>query len=248
MHHTLPDQPDIYTHRSGRTARAGKKGISLAFINPREGKRISELERRMKVKFERIEVPAVEEMRYSRINSWANLIINTHVDDKAEEVLQHLHGQFAHLSKEDILRRLITTQLDHLIFQHNDEDLNEKSDAGARNGKKDPASNRYFVNIGIIDGMTKGDLIHFLSDVSKVDRKHFGEISMHKNYSFFQISSAVDKKISDSFMGVEIEGRQIRVNLDENKRSGRDSSGGKGRMSGKRSWNSKSFKRNIKRR
>ncbi|HEX9651179.1 MAG TPA: DEAD/DEAH box helicase [Cyclobacteriaceae bacterium] len=248
MHHTLPDQPDIYTHRSGRTARAGKKGISLAFINPREGKRISELERRMKVKFERIEVPAVEEMRYSRINSWANLIINTHVDDKAEEVLQHLHGQFAHLSKEDILRRLITTQLDHLIFQHNDEDLNEKSDAGARNGKKDAASNRYFVNIGIIDGMTKGDLIHFLSDVSKVDRKHFGEISMHKNYSFFQISSAVDKKISDSFMGVEIEGRQIRVNLDENKRSGRDSSGGKGRMSGKRSWNSKSFKRNIKRR
>jgi len=110
LHHTLPDQLDGYTHRSGRTARAGKTGISIAFINPREGRRIEELERKIKVKFERLEVPSIEDLKSSRINNWANLIINTKVDDQAEEILKHLHGQFEDLSTEHILKRLITTQ------------------------------------------------------------------------------------------------------------------------------------------
>ena len=171
IHHTLPDQLDGYTHRSGRTARAGKKGVSLAFINPREGKRIAELEKKIKVKFERIEVPSLDELKSSRINNWANLIVNTKIDDKAEEILNHLHGQFAHLSAEDLLKRLITTQLDHLVIQGGEEaDLNETQgeSRGKKRGEKTEIRerkgyHRYFVNIGSIDGMTKGDLIHFFS-------------------------------------------------------------------------------------
>ena len=73
--------------------------------------------------------------------------------------------------------------------------------------------------MGIIDGMTKGDLVHFLSDVSRINRKYFGDITMHKNYSFFDADSSKDAKLAESFLGIEIEGRQIRVNIDEQKKS-----------------------------
>jgi len=215
LHHTLPDQPISYTHRSGRTARVGKKGVSLAFINPREEKRITELERKINVKFERIEVPSSEELKSSRINNWANLIINTRVDDQAEEILHDLHGQFAHLSKEDLLKRLITTQLDHLMILNGEEaDLNEEHGRSTRKRDK-PGFHRYFVNLGTIDGITNADLIHFLSDVSDIDRKFFGDLTMQKNCAFFDVDRAHDQGLSQKFNGIEIEGRSIRVNRDD---------------------------------
>jgi len=215
LHHSLPDQLDSYTHRSGRTARAGKKGISLAFINPREGNKINSLEKKFNVKFERIEVPSVDELKSSRINNWANLIINTRVDKQAEDILHGLNGQFADISKDDLLKRLITSQLDHLMVQNGEEaDLNESYGGSVNKGNKN-GFQRYFVNIGAIDGVTKGDLIHFLSDVANIDRKYFGELSMQKNCAFFDVDSNYDKGLIQKFRGIEVEGRSIRVNKDD---------------------------------
>jgi ATP-dependent RNA helicase DeaD len=223
LHHTLPDQLEYYTHRSGRTGRAGKKGISLAFINPREGRRISELERKIKIKFEKIEVPSVDELKSSRINNWANLIINTQVDEQAEGILQDLHGQFAHLSKEDLLKRLITTQLDHLTIpgevgqpEVSESNLNESGGGEPEKGSRGKKGyHRYFVNIGSIDGVTQADLVHFLSDISGMDRKYIGELRIQKNCTYFFADEEHDQGLSESFKGIEIEGRSIRVNRDD---------------------------------
>jgi ATP-dependent RNA helicase DeaD len=223
IHHTLPDQLEYYTHRSGRTGRAGKKGVSLAFINPREGRRITEIEKKIKVKFERIEIPSIEELKSSRINNWANLIISTEVDSQADEILAELHSQFENLSKEDILKRLITSQLDHLMIQSGEAaDLNETI-GGSHEKRGRSGFNRYFVNIGMIDGVTRGDLLHFLADVSEIDRKSFGEVSMQKNCAFFEVDSKQDKGLSEKFAGIEVEGRSIRVNRED---EGPDKSGG----------------------
>ncbi|MFY0606741.1 MAG: DEAD/DEAH box helicase [Cyclobacteriaceae bacterium] len=215
MHHTLPDQLESYTHRSGRTGRAGKKGISLAFINPREGRRIEELERKIKVKFERIEVPTLEALKSNRIHSWATFIINTKVDDQSEKILEGVQEQFAHLSKDDLLKRLITTQLDNIMTSSGgDSNLNEAF-GGSPERRDRSKFNRYFVNIGSIDGMTKADLLHFLSDISGVDRKFFGDITLQKNCSYFDVDGGKDKGMNLKFEGVEVEGRSIRVNRDD---------------------------------
>ena len=296
IHHTLPDQLESYTHRSGRTGRAGKKGVSLAFVNSREGRKVAEIEKRIRIKFERIEVPSLEQLRSSRMGHWAKLILNTKIDDQADEILQQLmQGPFADMSREDLLRRLITTQLDHLTVQNSEEgNLNESDDGGGGGGRRDrgsdrrersgkgdrrdrndrndrsdrgrgdkserfdraisgrperrervsakspvsprrerPASqdfnsgegraefNRYFVNIGSIDGVTKGDLLHYLSDVSGVSRQHFGQLALQKNCAYFDVIKKEDAGLSQKFKGVEIEGRSIRVNRDDegNKRS-----------------------------
>lgn len=229
LHHTLPDQLDSYTHRSGRTGRAGKKGISLAFINPREGKRIEELERKIEVTFERIEVPSLEDLKSSRIHNWANLIINTRVDDQADDILHDLNGRFAHLSKEELLKRLITTQLDHLSIRsdkdRNGEESNLNETFGRSNHRRDRNGyHRYFVNIGSIDGVTEADLIHFLSDVSGIDRKFFGDLTMQKNCAFFNVDHGYDKGLGERFKGIEIEGRSIRVNRDENEKRDKSTS------------------------
>ena len=228
IHHTLPDQLESYTHRSGRTARAGKSGISLAFINPREGRRIKELENKKKIKFEPIEVPSIEDLTSSRMYNWANLIVNTNVDDQADGILQELEGKFAHLNKEDILKRLITSQLDHILARNRGEsDLNEihpKDKRSKASSAKNDSLYRYFVNIGAIDGVTKGDLVHFLSDVSDVDRQYFSQVSMQKNYSFFYLAKEQDKGFSNKFKGIEIEGHFIRVNRDDEDRVPRDKS------------------------
>lgn len=237
MHHTLPDQLESYTHRSGRTARAGKSGISLAFINPREGRRITELENKKKIRFEAVEVPSIEDLTSSRMYNWANLIINTKVDDQAEGILQGLQGNFANLNKEDILKRLITSQLDHILARNRGEsDLNEsdpknKRSKGSREGNKESNNGltRYFVNIGAIDGVTQGDLIHFLSDISNVDRQYFSQVSMQKNYSFFYLKREQDKGFGEKFDGIEIEGHMIRVNRDDEGGKSRDKKHSKGK-------------------
>ena len=75
--------------------------------------------------------------------------------------------------------------------------------------------NRYFVNIGMIDGVTRGDLLHFLADVSAIDRKSFGEVSMQKNCAFFEVDNKHDQGLSEKFAGIEVEGRSIRVNRED---------------------------------
>jgi ATP-dependent RNA helicase DeaD len=124
------------------------------------------------------------------------------------------------------LKRLITTQLDHLSGRSGndrygeDEDLNEYP--GKRNQKKNQDGyHRYFINIGTIDGVTESDLIHFISDISGIGRKYFGEISLQKNYSFFNVDKDYDRGLSDRFTGIEIEGRSIRVNRDEDRKTSR---------------------------
>ena len=214
MHHKLPDQLESYTHRSGRTGRAGNKGISMAFVNPREVGRINQLEDKIKVEFEKIEVPGIEELRATRINHWADLIINTTVDKQAESILEELHDRFDNLSKKDILKRLITTQLDHLTTQNGgDSDLNEAQGGSASQRKS--GFNRYFINVGMMDGMTKADVLHYISDISQINRKYFGEIKLLKNCTFFEVDGTKDKSLMINFEGIDIQGRNIRVNLDD---------------------------------
>lgn len=238
FHHKLPDQLESYTHRSGRTGRAGNKGISMAFINPREGRKITDIERKMSITFEKVTIPTIDELKVKRLNNWASLILNTTVDEKADDILASLQGRFEGLSKEDLLKRLITTQLDHLMVQGGGaDDLNEGQGQGRdrdrdgrsrdrdggpkheRQSRTKEGTNRYFINIGTMDGVTDADLIHFISDVTGVGRRLFTDLSIQKNCSFFNVDAKHDDDLSKRFDDIEVEGRSIRVNRDEEGRS-----------------------------
>ncbi|KYG73665.1 MULTISPECIES: DEAD/DEAH box helicase [Roseivirga] len=222
FHHTLPDQLESYTHRSGRTGRAGKKGISLVLINPREGRKIKDLEKRLKVNFELVEVPNRAELKYSRINHWVKLILQTKVDKGIDDILEHIDPELVGLSKEELLKRLLTVQLDHMRVDGNanfdePEDLNESQGSGKRQsegGVRADGLQRFFINIGEIDGATKADLLHFMADVTDMNPKAFQDIEMKKNCSFFYMDKAESKDVSRKFRGISVSGRAVKVNED----------------------------------
>ncbi|HAP61482.1 MAG TPA: hypothetical protein DCR93_18950 [Cytophagales bacterium] len=209
--------------------------MSLVFLGPRENRRLRDLERKIKVTFETVQVPSLGQLRAARINHWANLIINTKVDDQSDEILLEVQDRFEDLTKEDILKRLITTQLDHLQVPKDEEDnLNETRGRGNKDKNKagekresapttrtvsEPEdgqdTHRYFVNVGTVDGATMGDLLHFLSDISGLKQKHFTDVALMKTCAYFSISSSLDKGLSEKFNGVEIDDRAIRVNRDD---------------------------------
>ena len=235
FHHSLPDQIESYTHRSGRTARAGKKGISLAFINPREGRRITELERKYKVKFEQVEVPSAESLKENRIKSWAKGLVKAKVHKEAENILESLEKEFTDLSKEDILLRLLSSQLEQISTNSGENDLNEV-EGGAPGRRNKAGFNRYFINLGEIDGFKKVDLLQFISDASGIESKFIGDISLQKNCAYFDVDNKKDKGLNTKFQGIEVEGREVRVNRDEEKggRDGRER-GGRGSSNRNRS-------------
>lgn len=217
LHHTLPDQLESYTHRSGRTGRAGKKGVSLVFINPREGRRIKELESKIKVKFEHVEVPGSDAIKSNRIQSWADSITNTEIDSRADELLKAVENQFEELSKEDLLKKIISSQLDDLIAGDKGGDLNETA-GGSPERRDRGAFHRYFVNIGSVDNMTKADIIAYLSKTSGISSKYFGDLTLKTNHTYFDVDSNQDSGLVMKFKGLELDGRGIRLNRDDSAR------------------------------
>ncbi len=215
IHHRLPDQLEAYTHRSGRTGRAGKTGVSLAFVNSRETRKINELERKLKVKFKQVMVPSIEEVKNIRIQSWAKNLLSGETDPEAENVLKELEGHFVDHDKEDILKRLISKQLGQLKAQAGQtSDLNMGASSN-KGRERNPDLNRYFINVGELDGINEKELKEFLSDVSEIPAKHFHGISLQKNCAFFNLDKEKDTGLGQVFEGVVVDGRKIRVNKDD---------------------------------
>ncbi len=212
IHHTLPDQLESYTHRSGRTGRAGKKGISLAFINSRESRKIAQLEKQIKVEFEQVQVPSIEEVKTMRISSWAKGLLKAEIDPESEAILDELKGEFSGMDKEVLLKKLISRQLLELKHDGTASNLNE-AEGPSRNSN--PNANRYFINVGSLDGVSEEELREFLADISQISQHAFSNFSMQKNCAFFDLAKEKDKGLTDAFAGLIVDGRPIRLNRDD---------------------------------
>ena len=130
FHYTLPDETAYYTHRSGRTARAGKSGISVAFINGREAYRINRLERDLGIKFEKITVPNTSDIKKVRLDNWSSQISATDASgiDKSN-LADIVKKSFSELSKDELIHKLVAHQLDNMNLDELGS-LNDTADYG----------------------------------------------------------------------------------------------------------------------
>jgi len=142
FHHSLPDDISYYTHRSGRTARAGKKGKSIAFINGREKSKIDRIVKELDISFERVMIPEVKDIYHTKIDNWCQQILDQSVNGNLNrELFDKVQEKFDDLSKEELTARLLLHELDK--FQLNTtQDLNEKPQRGGGNRGKDSSSRR----------------------------------------------------------------------------------------------------------
>lgn len=137
FHHSLPDDNSYYTHRSGRTARAGKKGTSISFVSSRESYRISRLASQLGIEFEKVLVPDTESIAQIRTTNWAMELIDMESEGKVEEkILDEVLALFENTSKEEIIEKMLLQELVRLNLGSS-KDLNDTSPAGGGGGGRD---------------------------------------------------------------------------------------------------------------
>lgn len=237
IHYHLPDDIENYTHRSGRTARAGKTGTSVALLNVREFYRLREIEKLTSITFNRVLVPSANEVRDKKVLAFIDTINSTEIEEAFfDDVVEKHLKPLLELDKEDVLKKILSLELRRFSAEYlNGPDLNvhEKS-RGEREGGNETygasRGTRLFVSIGQKDGLNVGSLKDFVSEVSGIPAKNIYRVDVKGVYSFINIDSHQVGTIMQTLHGSEFKGRQVRVEESGNEKAGgrtRSSSGGR---------------------
>jgi len=220
VHMNMPDEMEFYTHRSGRTARAGKKGISLAIVSKREVNRVQQIERSLKRKFTRVMVPTGDEVCQNKLLALVHKVKQVEVnEEEIDSFLPEVYHELRELSKEDIIKRFASIEFNRFLEYYRDaRDLNKSERKTFETTDTDDrylTGDRVFINIGKMDGLEKGSLLDLICDFGEIDKKHIGKIDLKGAYSFFELEKGVAEKVIKNFDGVEIRGRKVRLELTE---------------------------------
>ncbi|MFT5970723.1 MAG: ATP-dependent RNA helicase DeaD, partial [Flavobacteriales bacterium] len=165
IHYRLPDDVESYTHRSGRTARAGKSGISLSLVNMKEGGRMKIIERVSQVKFERKQVPLGTEVCERQLLNLVSKVKDIKVEESIKPFIEQVEHELIHLDREELLQHFLSVEFNRfLAYYKNAPDLNASNKSGRDSsdgeGRRGPRTDvkRFFINLGKRDGMEWQDL------------------------------------------------------------------------------------------
>lgn len=254
IHYSLPDEAEYYTHRSGRTARAGKKGVSMSLVSGRDMGKIRRLEQIVGKKFEKCEIPEGEEVCERQLYSLFDRMHNVEVNE--EQIRPYLPTILENLedySKEDIIKRITSLEFNRFFKDYqNAPNLNEAE--GRNSDRRDNGKyTRLFLNVGRKDQFSPGDFLAFICDNSKVDGSSIGKIELKDIFSFFEVENEVADTIIETFNGADFEGRELRIEVSSNnsrsrgrgnRRNGRGSGNRRGRSDRNQGFGGKRGKRN----
>lgn len=241
VHYHLPDDIENYTHRSGRTARAGKTGISFTLLNMREQYRLREIEKLIGTKFNKIMIPSATEVRDKKLIAFTDTIKNCEVEDSIfdQTVLDGLEP-LMELSKEELVKKMLSLELRRFSDEYlNAPDLNvadrapgsrdgardsRGGDRDSRGGDREPRERAYgsnqgtrlFVSIGQKDGLNIGSLKDFVSTTTGIAHADIHRVDVKGVYSFVNVDGENVDKVMKSLHGSEFAGRQVRVEISGN--------------------------------
>ena len=259
INYNLPDDIENYTHRSGRTARAGKQGKSLVLINTRESYKIKAIERQIRMNFTPALIPSAQEICGIQLNKLIAKVKDTEVKEKdIAPFLEGMMADFAELSKEEIIKKFVSAEFNRFIeYYDRAGDLNvtsgkgdrkergERGERGDRFDRKDrfergersergPRDNgnrtRFFVSLGKRDGLNPGGLLRVICDSTGLKSASIGRIDVMPNFSFFEADKTDEGSILAKVNGADYEGHRMMVEITQNKDSG--SRGGERRSGG----------------
>ncbi|MEN8186967.1 MAG: DEAD/DEAH box helicase [Bacteroidota bacterium] len=246
----LPDQIESYTHRSGRTGRAGKKGNSIAIITNREKGIIKQIERKINKKFEQKMVPngkeICERQLYNLIDKVHDIDVNEkEIKDYLPDVYQKLEG----LDREELIKRFVSLEFNQFLsYYENARDLNG-DDSKDKGRSTDENFTRFYINLGKMDKINPAKLIGIINENIRKRDVEIGQIEILKSFSFFEIDKNYTDKILESFKNATFGNRNIIVEVTTKpkgrgrSRSKRKSFGGGSRNDGSRNEGRRSDRR-----
>jgi len=224
INYSLPDEIENYTHRSGRTARAGKTGVSISIINGKELGKIRQIEKTLGKRFVKMDIPTgfdvVEKQLFALVHKVHNVEVN---EQQIEQYTSRIMDEFKDMSKEDIIKRFASLEFNRFLdYYKNAPDLNapvdesRRSDIGGerfgRTGMKSDFT-RLFINLGSVDGFSRGDLLGYICNTSKISGRTVGKIDVKGVYSFFEVPNDEVVKVQEGFKGADFQGRDVRIEI-----------------------------------
>ena len=241
INYSLPDEIENYTHRSGRTARAGKTGVSIAIINSKEFGKIRQIERGIGKQFTKAEIPngfdVCEKQLFALVHKVHNVEVN---EEQIEQYIPRIMDEFKDLEKEEIIKRFASLEFNRFLeYYKNAPDLNASADdrssdrSGDRGDRTFKSSvsagyTRLFMNLGSVDDFTRGDMLGFICNNSKISGKSIGKIDLKGVFTFFEVENAFVDQVTQGFKTVDYQGRSVRIEL----AGDRDAGGGSGNREG----------------
>ncbi|WP_114940212.1 DEAD/DEAH box helicase [Mucilaginibacter endophyticus] len=223
INYSLPDEIENYTHRSGRTARAGKTGVSISIVNAKELGKIRQIERVIGKKFVKAEIPTgfdvCEKQLFSIVHKVHNVTVN---EEQIEQYLPRIYDEFKDFTKEDFIKRFASIEFNRFLdYYKNAPDLNASIEEG-RNRSEDRGERgngvrgnftRLFINLGSVDEFNRGDLLGYICNTTKISGRTVGKIDVKGVYSFFEVQNEDVDKVMTSFKEAEYKGRPVRIEI-----------------------------------
>ncbi|MCD4737324.1 MAG: DEAD/DEAH box helicase [Bacteroidales bacterium] len=229
INYNLPEDLDVYTHRSGRTGRADKSGISIAIVNYREKYKIPIIEKIINKKCEKLRVPTGPEIckkqLFKLIDKMERVIVD---EDQIAPFMNTVNKKLEWLSKEQIIKHFVSLEFNRFLeYYKNAPDLNEnaenkktKPDRTADRGrgqrtKRKGKSNyaRFFISVGKKDGVVPKNIIGMVNDSTQDRDINIGTIDIKDSFSFFEVENEYSDLILDSFRKTRFKGRRVKVEL-----------------------------------
>jgi len=238
INHKLPDQIESYTHRSGRTGRAGKEGISIAIVTSREKGKLRPIERLIGKKFISTPIPTGKEICQNQLLKMIDKVQDIKVNEtEINDFLPSIYEKLKDLDREELIKRFVSIEFNtFLSYYENAPDLNDSEhmrgadrNSDSRNKRRDDENmTRYFINIGKKDKLNPARLIGLINDQRIAKNIEIGQIEILDTFSFFELDKNYQKETMSAFEGndVDFEGRNVNVEITTKQRTGQARSGG----------------------
>ena len=237
INYELPDDVEVYTHRSGRTGRAGNSGVSVSIVTPKETYRLRQIERLVNTRVHKMDIPSGKDVCRKQFFHFIEKMLQADISHgEYETYLPVLKEKFAEVEKEEILQRVAALEFDRFLkYYENAADLNLRTDdrrgdkrgdrhegRGERGSARERDSKgrsfgsgnyqRLFVNLGTKDGFYKASFLQFILDMSDLKKEVLGKIDMKEMTSWIEIEPTAAKKMIKAIDGKNYRGRKIRMN------------------------------------
>jgi len=220
INYNLPDDLDVYIHRSGRTGRAGKSGTAISIIHTREINKIKSLEKIAKKPFSRKMVPGGKEICKKQLFKLIDRVEKVEMnDEQIDELMPGIYKKLDWLSREDLIKHFVSVEFNRFLsYYKNAPDLNVE-DGGSperKKGSRKPQENftRFFINLGTKDGLNASRLIGLMNDITRTRNIEVGKIDIMRKFSFFEIEKQYESEVLYAFGGdVEFEGARVAVEI-----------------------------------
>ncbi|MEO0310548.1 MAG: hypothetical protein RIQ89_205 [Bacteroidota bacterium] len=238
VHYYLPDEAENYTHRSGRTARAGKKGESLVLVNTKEVFKIKQLEQKIKAKIHLSKVPDALQIGEQQLMKLVHKLHKVEIDEKGiEQFLPTIFEELKELDRDELIKRIVSIEFNRFLDYYRDaDDVNvDLAHAGKRSQAGRGGNDRYsinqsrlFLSLGTVDGFDKGKMLGYILDNAEIPKEAVGRMDLSGVYSHIDIDDQYATKVVEALNGEVYRGRKVRADMATPKAKKTRPSGGGG--------------------